>query len=568
MIKKLLCFSILISLFFVSQSVEGQPNDFQCTPEVLGLLPGAQPCGNGGGINYGNPVTSFGTTLNATNNSLSGSIVTCYSDPAPLNDVWYVFTASESHVEIVLQGVGPTPLTDIYVAIYESLDDDCVGLMPRSCVFRSGAGPETIEFDALTFGVKYYIQIASTNPAGNGSFNFAIRSENVCADCLKNSILQAYPKPMKGAYPPDTTVGFCYSVLGYDEQNGNRLHGIVPLLGSGWDSPTFTVVQNAVSVDSMGQWKWFSNITINGGNESGFFYDVGNDNDPKNNLGDKARFGSIWTFCFTLKTHKKGICDTLSNDLSIKFINYSDGETGAFTTTQNCSGDKDYVFDAHMNCCSKPSGAFLAAATCNNTPNGTINVFGGISSASGYDYDLYNNQGVLLDSVQSSTIPYFNNALTEGNYYLNITDNQQACQTGLSIYVPGPISYTTRQTVFDCGPGNCLNHAEVNITSGGPVQGVVWSNGSTGFTATGLCPGWNFDTIKVSATCTIVDSVFIINAPFSDPQFDYNKTFYCTSDSFAILTDFPPTSGGIFSLVQAPPNVTILFLFCCLASSR
>lgn len=560
MIRKLLHFVLIISLILAFKNSEAQGSDFQCTPTDLGFLSFASPpCISGSGYAYGSPVTQIGTTIGATNDSLSGMITTCYSG-SPLHDVWYSFNSTENHVEIQIQGAGAVPIQDSYVAIYEALTGECVGLIPRACSIGSGTGLHTMEFGPLTLGVKYYLQIASGLTTGDGNFTMVIRSKSICSDCSKNSVLNAYPLPVNVAYPPDTTVGFCYSVIGYNELYGNGFHGVVPLLGSGWDPTTLTIYSAADSADFAGQWKWFDTINIGGssGVVSGFFYDIGGDNDPTNNLGDHGTFSTIWTFCFTVKTQSVAACNAGVNDLSIRFLNFADGESGSLVTTYDCSGDEDYVFDAHMECCPKPFGAYPNAAGCNSTPDGSIVVYGGFSII-GYDYLLYDNNGSLVGTFVSpafSTTPYTFTGLLEGNYYLYINENTGgACQTAINIYVPGPVSFDVNQTVFGCPmSASCSNSAQVTVTSGA-VSSVSWSNGEVGFIADSLCTGWNYVTIvdTGSVACFILDSVYIINLPFSSPNFDYNQTFYCTSDSFATLSDFPAAGGGTFSFIGTPP---------------
>lgn len=560
MIKQILRYLFIFFIFLSSQSAEAQGSDFQCTATHLGVLPFAPPCSSGTGFTTGTSVTQTGSTLGATNDSLSGEITSCYSG-SPLKDVWYSFIATESHVEITVQGIGATPLANSYVGIYEGLTSECLGLLPRECSIGSGTGLHVMEFGPLTFGVKYYLQIASGLSSGDGLFNMTINSKNVCSDCSKNSILNTYPLPVNAAYPPDTTVGFCYSVIGYNGQYGNRFHGLVPLLGSGWDATTLTIYDAADSADFMGQWKWFNGLNIGGtsGVVSGFFYDIGGDNDPRNNLGDQGNATTIWTFCFTIKTHKQALCNAGQTDLSIRFLIYADGESGSLAAPQDCSGDDDYVFDAHMECCPKPYGAVPFAAGCNDTPDGSIIAYAGFSFL-GYDYLLYDASGALVATYTSppaSTSPYTFNGLFEGNYYLYINENTAgACQTAINLYVPGPVDYDVNQVVFGCPSGTtCQNSALITVNTGG-ISSINWSNGSTGTYADSLCPGWNYFVIvdTGSFACTIVDSVFITNFPNASPAFQYSNGLYCTSDSVATISDFPAAGGGIFSMPGSLPS--------------
>jgi gliding motility-associated-like protein len=562
MVKKLRLFLVVFFLLPLCRTL-AQGSDFQCTPTDLGLLPFASPCTSAGGFTTGTVVTQNGTTLGATNDSLSGSITSCYAGP-PLHDVWYSFTASETHVQISIQGIGASPLNNSYVAIYEVLTNECVGLIPRQCSMGSGPGIHTMEFGPLTFGVKYYLQVASgTPPGGDGNFSMSINSKAICSDCSKNSILNAYPLPVKAAYPPDTTVGFCYSVIGYNELYGNRLHGVVPVLGNGWDATSLTVYSAADSADFLGQWKWFNNLNLGaGGIVSGFFYDVGGDNDPRNNLGDNGNMTTIWTFCFSVKTQSASACAAGQKDLSIRFENYGDGESGSLVTTYDCSGDQDYVFDAHMDCCPKPLGVVPFAAGCNSTPDGSIIAYAGFSIF-GFEYNLYNSDGVLVASYTSppaSTSPHTFGGLLEGNYYLYTNENTAgACLTAVNTLVPGPVDFDIQQVAFGCAAGTatCSNTAAVIVNSGS-VASITWSNGDTGFLADSLCPGWTYVTVVDTGVvaCSIVDSIYIINLPAASPYFDYSSFNYCTADSLVTVTDFPAASGGTFAIMTQPAGMS------------
>lgn len=555
----------LLTLIFLLQMhfIYAQPaNDKQCNPHALGMLPSPPPCSvSSGGVLFGTAVVVTGSTIGATNDGLSGAITSCYSTSSPpLKDVWYKFTASESHIEVTIQGAGSTPLNNVYVALYESLEDECVGLMPRHCFSAPGSGPFTFDLGPLAWGVKYYLQVASTSTAGNGTFTISVKSKSICADCMKTSVLQSYPLPVQAAYPPDTTVGFCYSVVGYNEQFGNRFHGVVPLFGSGWDATTLNIISAADSADGMGQWKWFSNISIPGDpNVSGFFYDVGGDNNPTNNLGDHATLPHVWTFCFTIKTQKESFCTAGQDDLSIRFRNFSDGESGSLITPQNCSGDEDYVFDAHMECCTKPLFAIPQPASCDNSPTGQISAFGGTPfSFTGYQYELYNDQGVQIDSTQIvGATQYVHDSLVSGNYYLYVTNNQAGCQTAVNFLVTGPLIYSLQQVGYGCGSA-CTNSAALVIDAGA-TQSILWDNGNTSALATNLCPGWHTITIVDTGTvaCTIVDSIFITPLPLGDTQFNYGQTVYCTSDVQALISDFPSASGGTFSIVGTSSGAVI-----------
>jgi gliding motility-associated-like protein len=556
--KKLLIYLLLISFSAWFHKSMAQSNNFQCTPVEFGFLPPPlPPCFTASGYSTGTVVVRSGDTYSATHDSISGTLSGC--DPGfPLHDVWYSFIASGTHVEIQIDGLGYPPLTVLesaYVGLYESSTGECVGLVPRNCFLGSGT-TSNMQFGPLTVGVKYYIQLASGSTLlGDGNFNIRINSKNICSDCSRNSLLEVEPLPVKASYPPETTVNFCYTVLGYNELHGNRFHGMVPLLGSGWDATTLTVLSTPDSVDLTGQWQWFSNINVGtSGIVSGYFYDQGGDNDPTNNLGDHGTVGSSWTFCFSVKTETIAACASGQTDLSIHFLNFADGESGSLVSSDNCSDDESYVFTAHTECCPKPDAIVTSSASC-GTSDGSIQVINSASSLSGYAYDLYDASGSLIVSVGASASITFP-ALNAGNYYIDITNNDLLCHTFVNADIDNFITYNLHQTVYSCDT-SCTNEAKIDVFTGisGPI---VWTYSATGSvsgsgpSATNLCPGWHFVKLfDLLGSCSIVDSIFIRENPAAHPFFAYAQSQYCTADSIAELADFPGTGGGVFSVLSS-----------------
>ncbi|MDQ3048517.1 MAG: gliding motility-associated C-terminal domain-containing protein, partial [Bacteroidota bacterium] len=554
MTKNIHGFLLILALICAPVLIKAQVNDSPCDAINLGFLPSATPCGSGGGVTFGSVVNQFGDNTGATNDTLTGFMTSCYSGPS-LHDVWYKFIPTETHLEMMIQGTGTNPLDTVYVGIYEALTGECIAMLPRACATRDGVGPHLIEFGPVTFGISYYLQISSKTYTGDGAFSFSLRSKNICQDCLKSSALQAFPPPAAAAYPPDTTIAFCYTIAGFDEQNGNRLHGVVPLFGSGWDATTLSIISSADSADFFGTWKWFSNIDINGSIVSGYFYDIGGDNDPRNNRGDQGGFTTFWTFCFKIRTQTKALCDGGVNDLSIRFLTYSDGESGSLITTSDCGGDEDYVLETHMKCCEKLF-AVPFAASCNNTATGSIQAYGGPVSLFGYDYYLYDSNGNLINTA-TTTGTYTSPPLSEGYYNLVTNVNTSTfCSSSMITYVPGAIDYDVRQINYACG-GMCLNQAQITMISGS-ADSVIWNGSPGSLTSPNLCNGWNYFTIVDTAlNCSITDSVLMFSFPDIDPEFNYDKTTYCTSEGFAIITDFPAIAGGVFSIVGPIPGAVL-----------
>lgn len=178
------------------------------------------------------------------------------------------------------------------------------------------------------------------------------------------------PEPIGGIYYPGTVVEYCIDVSlwvdnFYDPSGigAEYIHGAQPInIGAGWlpldvSSGTNNPSECSTSAGGVG-WQWSNHPTLGWG----WYFEAPLDfnpldNDPSNNHGDSnaapGNESCQWTFCFEMET---AACPpgTDGASLAVDFDVYSDGESGAWTTTA-CAADP--IFNgpvASLVCCSNP----------------------------------------------------------------------------------------------------------------------------------------------------------------------------------------------------------------------
>ncbi|MCK9206015.1 MAG: gliding motility-associated C-terminal domain-containing protein [Salinivirgaceae bacterium] len=195
-------------------------------------------------------------------------------------------------------------------------------------------------------------------------------------------------------------------------------------------------------------------------------------------------------------------------------------------------------------------------STSGQSPNGKIEVFamGGVKD---YTYHWENEDGSLTWETQKIS------ELTEGNYYVTITDallSPSSCQiTGMAVVESDSLRYDTVELTHIYCYGE--NTGKITIQGVGGYPGVngnpdgyeyTWSHSSwggidsTGNTITGLEPGWYIFTIEetLPGTGVIKDSIEIIN--LSQPyvvDFIIDST-NCTINNGSIEIDKIAETGG------------------------
>lgn len=417
---------LLITFLCLSSFAFAQPANDNCSSaQNLGTLPTPSACPSG----VGTSVTVAGTNINATAPSPYTYLLGCSTggnQPAPAKDVWYRFVASGTQVNINITAGAAPALANPAITLWSG--SNCNSLSGFGCDNNgTGAGVNSATFQPLTIGQTYYIQISGMTSTSTGNFNLSVNASNDCNNCLQTASLTVNPQPTAGAYLPNTTVTFCFTITSYTQVSANWLHGVIPTFGNGWDLTTLTTTP-ATSCSGSGTWTWYNSNTsqaTGGVTGPGFYYNYPGGG-AGNNFGDNNSSGACtWTFCWTLKT--KTTC-TGGNNLNISINTTSDGETGSWTSPA-CLGDPNYPFSAILNCCS--STATSVNPTCYNGTNGTAT-----ATPNGVSPYTYSWNTIPVQTGQTA------NNLPSGSYTVTVTD-ASGCVSSSTVTLTNPTQIVT-----------------------------------------------------------------------------------------------------------------------------
>lgn len=465
--------AVTLVLFFSTSAFAQIANDdcFGATP--LGTLGTPAPCPSGiGAISTFNNLTN----VNSITESPYTTLINCQPSnntpmASPATDVWFSFVNSGNEINITINGNIITP----NIAIYQGT---CGALIGRGCAI-GGGNSLTANFDQMTPGVTYYIQVSGGNPADQGSFTMTLQNVNNCNDCLLSSSLTVNPLPVNGTYQGGTTVTFCYTITGWDQQNTNWLHAVIPTFGNGWDMSTLTGLTGAATCDGgPGIWSWFNNVNTPNGNGimSGFFFDGdivqgGPNGNPTDNFGDNCNGVVNWTFCWTITAFTCPPGQS-GDDLGIIIDTYGDGETGNWTNIA-CVTDPVYQFNAQLTCCMQPA-MLQTNVSCFGGNNGTAT-----ATASGvgpFDYVWTDASSAVIHTDMGVTGSSTATGLTAGTYTVTITDTNDGCVTTNIITITQP---TQLQILISSTPASCSqNNGTATATPQGGVgpYDFVWTD--------------------------------------------------------------------------------------------
>lgn len=355
------------------QTCTGPPptNDDCVGSYNLGTLPAPPTCSGGASGGTGASVTvpaGFSNTTCATAGDPYTAITSCFvggPQDNPATDVWYRFTATSTDLVVSISN----SLQNTNFALYSGTCSNLVGI---GCA--QGTGAFTYTFSPLSSGSTYYLQVSGGTPNDRCAFTLSMHNDRNCTYCIQESSLTATPPPGTGAAPsgtylPGTTVQFCYTISQYNTSgavNVNWMHGVVPVLGSGWDASTLQPVSSPTACTAAypNAWGWYNNVTGTGGSSAqlgpvgpGYFFNgtAGcsgpcslTDGNPGNNWGDPGTCSR--TFCWQVTAKPANLCNP-ADDLNMTIIVYADAQTGSWTQP-GCSQDPDYPFYADNNCCS------------------------------------------------------------------------------------------------------------------------------------------------------------------------------------------------------------------------
>ncbi len=399
--------------------VPSEPNDI-CSAALPfpTLTSGVQSC------IVGNNSNAFAELPYINQNNCAGAPV-----PAPAADLWYSFVAVSNILDVSLNFTMNTAV----VALYEGA---CEGLIGRDCMVVNGGGNLNTTFAPVTPGLTYHIQVSGGDPTDTGDFTLCIENygESIDEICMLGQTLVVNPPPVLGTYLPGQTVEFCFTVEGYNQNAADWFHGLVPVLGSGWNAATLTPTVTPPTCafgPPTEAWDWYTSVTGVGGGSAaitgpqgpGWFFEsqsgcpggVCNPLNPGDNFGDSGSVGCGWTFCFTVQTLAACPPAVDGQDLSILFRNFSDSETGSWGVVSICPDDPEYKFKAILSCCAIPqmTGVF---PTCAAPNTGSVTA---TATEGEPPFTFTWSTGFTESGVTSSTI----SNLPAGFYVVTVTDN-------------------------------------------------------------------------------------------------------------------------------------------------
>ncbi|MBU1719218.1 MAG: gliding motility-associated C-terminal domain-containing protein, partial [Bacteroidetes bacterium] len=107
--------------------------------------------------------------------------------------------------------------------------------------------------------------------------------------------------------------------------------------------------------------------------------------------------------------------------------------------------------------------------------------------------------------------------LCAGEYYVSVTDANTCLEIDTVVLVqPTQLLATTAQTITAC-LGACNGSASVDATGSVPPYTYAWSNGSSGSTVSGLCPGVYAISVTDANTCIATDTATILHGDYVPP---------------------------------------------------
>lgn len=543
-------YHLLAFLCLTSLALAQPANDNCTTAQAIGSLPTPAACPSGAGANVVVPGTlNGGTAANPYTYQGTGCTGSSTTMTAPAIDVWYTFVATGYQLNLSIAGTVANPNVAVYSGTCGALGGGVGG-----CSVGNGGGSGTLTVQQMVIGQTYYLQVSGNSATATGNFTLTLNNSIDCNNCLGATNLTVTPPPTNGAYPPGTTVNFCYKVNSYTQVNTNWLHGVQLAFGSGWNAGSLTTT-NPPACQGSGYWQYYpGGIVDNSGQAwpAGWYFEtVTGQNNPGNNFGDNCS-GTInaanWNFCFSLTT--AAACNPGSN-LSVTINTSGDGESGSWSSL-GCTGDPPVNFSAIGACC-PPTMA--ATSACAGTPAGSATATP-VGSASPYTY-TWNPSG---QTSQTAT------GLTPGTYTVSIVDGNGCLATNTVTVGTLPVPTVTVNSPSVCAGGSAvLNAGGASTYSWTPSSTLSSSTGAsvtstptatTVYTVTGTgantCTNTATATVTINPTPTLTVNSPTICAGSSAPLNAGGANTYTWSPA----TGLSSTTGAT---VTASPTVTTTY---------
>lgn len=537
--KKILPLLLFIILLLSNNTYAQVPANNDCTG-AQNLAVGAVPaCGTGNQTSANLTVAGNITAATPGNPYIyqTGCLGASGTQAFPANDVWYKFVATGFHANISVASTFANPNIAFYSGTCASLGGGVGG-----CVTGTG-GTASITIDQLIPGNTYYIQV-SGGTSQVGTFNLTINNWTDCTDCLQGSVLTVNPLPVNGAYPPNTTVQFCFQVTQYNHTNTNWLHGVQVTYGSGWN-PASLVANVPTSPSTGGSWSYYPTGigVVNGTNWGpGWYWEtVAGQNNPKNNFGDPAynTSGGSWTYCISLTT--ASTCSPGSN-LGVTFNTSGDGESGSWSNAA-CITDAPSVFHALGACC--PPTMSSLPLNCNgiNTGSATATPVG---TQNPYTYNWTGPGGYTSTSSGVAGANTISN-VAAGIYTVQIIDkNLCAVNSTVQVTQPTPLVLTLTPANASCSSTGSISAAP---SGGTPAYTYTWT-GPGGYTSnvqnpTGLTSAGVYTlSMKDSKGCIITQTTTVASSGTVTSTFTGAGT-QCLNGNTFTFTNTGSSGAGI-----------------------
>ncbi len=416
------------------------------------------------------------------------------------------------------------------------------------------------------------------------SYSYVLEAQEVCADadcdfaslCGIFSVTANNPVNELGYYPPATVFDVCFTANSYENIGGNWLHGIVPVLGPGWQGfaqgadpgiscgggcdwtwNTFGVIGTGVSAVTINQPGWFVESETTGADMPPSL-----PNDPGDNWGDSSIDGE--TFCFTATAAPEG--PACLEDLTFQLQFYTDSETGSHES-EGCSF-APLVYDLSIQCCPVfvvansgeticTGGDFQPDINIYEPLMGTYNI---VWSSNPPDLVFYLTDPTTLPPTLN--IPY-GAASGPVSFTAEITDG--GC--GLFTEV---LNYTVEDAYFELPESTCVSYFEdgvatyenltivagENQTSGGnyevnPTANVNLATGT--IFGVGLMEG-SYTVGYTSPSGCLYETSFSVNAsPTPTAAFSYSPAAICAGESSSPVLPPGTALGGTYA-IASPVN--------------
>ncbi len=369
--------------------------------------------------------------------------------PVPASDVWYTFTSIGNLLDVTLEG----DMDNLMVALYEG---DCEGLIGRDCVVSETGDAINVTFAPVSPGVTYYLQVSGGSEEDQGDFELCVQTyETLTEICILEQTISLSPPPVLGSYDAGQIVTICLDIGDYEQNAADWFHGLVPVFGDGWNVATLDPL-SPEDCTGTGTWDWYESVLGTSGSAlpdpqgPGFFYETasggpGLDDDPGNNYGDaNVGDGCALSFCMVLETQTCPPGED-GGDLSITFLNFSDAETGSWTSESPCPDDPNFTFKAVLSCCQAP---LLSSTdpTCASPTGGTIT-----ATAIGDPPFTYAWSTGITETSEGDAVL---EGLPAGFYAVTVTDAND-CESAVSVTLTEDddpeLETSIPVTVLDCG---------------------------------------------------------------------------------------------------------------------